>query len=149
MLSFLAMGKIRTIELSVAQQQELEQGYRSGESHTFRQRCQLVLLKSEGRTSEQVGQLLKMHPVTVNNWLSRYQAEGIAGLATKPGRGRKPVFEPARDLEQVRKAVVEERQRLSQAKLMLEQQMGKAFSLKTLKRFLKKLSAATNASGKE
>jgi len=142
------MGKIRTIDLSSAAREELEQGYRLDERHAFRQRCQLVLLKSEGRTSEQVSQLLKMHPVTVNNWLSRYQAEGLAGLATKPGRGRKPVFELARDLEQVRKAVVEERQRLSQAKLMLEQQMGKGFSLKTLRRFLKKLSAATNASGK-
>ena len=148
MLSFLSMGKIRTIELSSAARQELEQGYRSGERHAFRQRCHLVLLKSEGRTSEQVGQLLRIHPVSVNNWLTRYQAEGIAGLATKPGRGRKPVFDPGRDLEQVRKAVVEERQRLSQAKLMLEQQMGKEFSLKTLKRFLKKLSAATNASAK-
>ncbi|MDQ3291861.1 MAG: helix-turn-helix domain-containing protein [Bacteroidota bacterium] len=108
-----------------------------------------MLLKSEGRTSEQVGHLLQMNPVTVNNWLTRYQTEGLAGLATKPGRGRKPVFEPARDLEQVRQAVVEERQRLSQAKLLLEQQMGREFSLKTLKRFLKKLSAATNASGKE
>ena len=143
------MGKIRTIDLRSAARQELEQGYRSGESHAFRQRCQLVLLKSEGRTSEQVGQLLKMHPVPVNNWLTRYQTEGIAGLATKPGRGRKPVFEPARDLEQLRQAVVEERQRLSQAKFMLEQQMGKEFSLKTLKRFLKKLSAATNAFVKE
>ena len=92
---------------------------------------------------------MRIHPVSVNNWLTRYQAEGTAGLATKPGRGRKPVLEPVRDLEQVRKAVVEERQRLGQAKLMLEQQMGKKFSLKTLKRFLKKLSAATNVSGKE
>ncbi len=143
------MGKIRTIDLRSAARQELEQGYRSGESHALRQRCQLVLLKSEGRTSEQVAQLLKMHPVTVNNWLTRYQTEGLAGLATKPGRGRKPVFEPARDLEQVRQAVVQERQRLSQAKFMLEQQLGKEFSLKTLKRFLKKLSAATNVSVKE
>ncbi len=143
------MGKIRTVELISAERQELEQGYYSGKSPAFRQRCQLVLLKSEGRTSEQVGHLLKMNPVTVNNWLTRYQTEGLAGLATKPGRGRKPVFEPARDLEQVRQAVVEERQRLSQAKLLLEQQMGREFSLKTLKRFLKKLSAATNASGKE
>ncbi|MGV3585470.1 MAG: helix-turn-helix domain-containing protein [Adhaeribacter sp.] len=143
------MGKIRTIDLSGAQRQELAQGYRTGERHAFRQRCQLVLMKSEGRTSEQVGQLLKMNLVTVNNWLSRYQAAGISGLTTKPGRGRKPVFEPVRDLEQVRQAVVAERQRLSQAKLLLEQQLGKAFSLKTLKRFLKKLSAATNAYAKE
>ena len=100
------MGKIRTIDLSAAQRQELEQGYRSGKSHGFRLRCHLVLLKSEGRTSEQVAQIVKANPVTVNNWLTRYQAEGLAGLETKPGRGRKPVFEPARDLEQVRKAVL-------------------------------------------
>jgi len=49
----------------------------------------------------------------------------------------------------VRAAVVAERQRLSQAKLLLEQQLGKEFSLKTLRRFLKKLSAATNGSEKE
>ena len=143
------MGKIRTVELSSAERQELEQGYRLGKSHAFRQRCQLVLMKSAGRTSEQVGELLQMNPVTVNTWLTRYQTAGLVGLETKPGRGRKPVFESGRDLEQVRKAVAGERQRLSQAKLMLEQQMGKAFSLKTLKRFLKKLSAATNVSGKE
>ena len=143
------MGKIRTIDLSSAEREGLEQGYRTGNSHAFRQRCQLVLLKSQGHTSEQVGGLLQMNPVTVNNWLTRYQAEGMAGLQTKPGRGRKPVFESARDLEQVRKAVVEERQRLSQAKLLLEQQMGKEFSLKTLQRFLKKLSAATSGYEKE
>lgn len=143
------MGKIRTIELGSAEREELEQGYRSGNRHAFRQRCQLVLLKSEGCPSEQVGQLLQMNPVTVNNWLNRYQAEGIAGLETKPGRGRKPVLESGRDLAQVRQAVVAERQRLSQAKLLLEEQLGREFSLKTLRRFLKKLSAATNASEKE
>jgi transposase len=87
---------------------------------------------------------VKMNPVTVNNWLNRYQAAGIVGLKTKPGRGRKPLLEPVGDLEQVRQAVMQERQRLSQAKLLLEQQLGKEFSLKTLKRFLKKLSVATN-----
>jgi transposase len=104
----------------------------------------VVLLKSEGRSSAEVGQIVKMNPVTVNKWLNRYEVAGIVGLKTKPGRGRKPLLEPERDLEQVRQAVVQERQRLSQAKLLLEQQLGKDFSLKTLKRFLKKLSAATN-----
>lgn len=138
------MGKIRKIELSKEQRQVLESGLRSGKSHSFRLRCQLVLLKSEGRSSKEVASIVKVNPVTVNNWLSRYEAEGIAGLKTKPGRGRKLVLEPERDMEMVRQTVVEERQRLSQAKLLLEQQLGKEFSLKTLKRFLKKLSAATN-----
>jgi transposase len=143
------MGKIRKIDLAEGHRQELEAGYRSGQSYAFRQRCQVVLLKSEGRSSVEVGQIVKMNPVTVNSWLNRYQAAGIVGLKTKTGRGRKPVLDTERDLEQVRQVVVQERQRLSQAKFLLEQQMGKEFSLKTLQRFLKKLSVATNASGKE
>ena len=33
-------------------------------------------------------------PDTVYAWLARYRAEGIAGLADRPGRGRKPAFSP-------------------------------------------------------
>ena len=50
----------------------------------------------------------------------------------------------SRDTAKVRQAVQLERQRLSQAKLLVEQELKKEFSLKTLKCFLKKLSAATN-----
>ena len=142
------MGKIRKIELSTEQLAELEAGIRTGKSHAYRQRCQLVMLKSEGRSSKEVAAIIKMNAITINNWLNRYELEGIAGLKTKPGRGRKLVLEPARDMVQVRWAVTQERQRLGQAKVLLEQQLGKEFSLKTLKRFLKKLSAATNASAK-
>ena len=142
------MGKIRKIALSTEQIQELESGIRTGKSHAYRQRCHLVMLKSEGRSSKEVAAIVKMNAITINNWLNRYELEGIAGLKTKPGRGRKLVLETERDIVQVRRAVIQERQRLGQAKLLLEQQLGKKFSLKTLKRFLKKLSAATNASAK-
>jgi transposase len=137
------MGKIRTVEISEKERKLLEEGYRDGKSHAFGKNCHLVLLKSEGRRSAEVGQILKMNPVTVNNWLNRYQAEGIAGLHIKAGRGRKRVLDPARDTAQVRRAVQKERQRLSQAKLLLEEELKKEFSLKTLKRFLKKLTADT------
>ena len=33
-------------------------------------------------------------PDTVSRWLARYRGEGIAGLADRPGRGRKPAFSP-------------------------------------------------------
>jgi transposase len=148
MLYFSVMGKIRIIDLTTAQRKSLEAGLRFGKSHAFRQRCQLVLLKSEGHSSKQVAAIVKMNPVSVNSWLNRYETSGLAGLETKPGRGRKLVLDPVRDLEKVRQAVEQERQRLSQAKLLLEQELDKEFSLKTLKRFLKKLSVATNASGK-
>lgn len=130
------MGKTRTIELSSEEKQALEEGYRSGKSHVLRKRCQLVLLKSQGRTSKDVSRIIGMNHISVNNWLDRYQAEGILGLITKPGRGRKPVLDKAQDAAKVRKAVEQERQRLSQAKQILEKELDKEFSLKTLKRSL-------------
>lgn len=137
------MGKIRVVALKAKERKALEEGFRTGKSHAFRKNCQLVLLKSEGRTSKEVGGILQMNAVTVNNWLDRYEAEGIEGLRVKPGRGRKQVLDPEADKEKVRKVVEKERQRLKQAKLILEQDLEKKFSLKTLKRFLKKVAADT------
>lgn len=137
------MGKIRVIGLKEKEREALEEGLRSGKSHAFRKNCQLVLLKSTMRTSKEVGSILQMNAVTVNSWLKRYEAAGIDGLRVRPGRGRKPVFDAVADQAKVRKAVAKERQRLKQAKLLLEEELEKKFSLKTLKRFLKKVAAAT------
>lgn len=137
------MGKTKVIELTKAQREELENGYRSGKTHSFRQRCQMVLLKSEKRTSSEVVGILGSCEMTVNNWLNRFESEGIEGLKTKPGRGRKAILQPA-DLEQVKEAVKDSRQRISLARIELEESLGKEFSNSSLKRFLKKTLAATN-----
>lgn len=137
------MGKIRVVDLSEQERESLQEGYRTGKSHAFRKNCQLVLLKSESRTSKEVGDILQMNPITVNKWLDRYEAEGIKGLVIKPGRGRKQLLDPIADKEKVQQAVQQERQRLSQAKHLLEQDLQKEFCLKTLKRFLKKVAADT------
>ncbi len=131
------MGKIKVIELSKAQREELEDGYRNGRTHSFRQRCQMVLLKSEQRTSVEVVGILGSCEMTVNNWLVRYQEEGIEGLRTRPGRGRKAILQ-AVDLETVKRAVKQSRQRIAVARAELEASLGKEFSQSSLKRFLKK-----------
>jgi len=138
------MGKIRTIELTARQKLELEQGYINSKSITFSRRCHILLLKSEGRTSTEVGSIVKMNHISVNNWLTRYESEGIEGLKTRPGRGRKQILDHQKDVEKVRQAVEKERQRLSQARQLLEQQLSKEFSTRTLKRFLKNISADGN-----
>ncbi len=140
--------KIRQIELSAEERPLLNEGYSKGRSHAFRKRCHVVLLKAEGRSSKDIGAILQMHEVSVNNWLNRYEAEGIAGLFTKEGRGRKPLLDEQLDAAVVRDIITEERQRLKQAKELLEQKFNKKFSGKTLKRFLKSLTAATNESGR-
>jgi transposase len=137
------MGKTKVIELTTAQREELENGYRNGQTHSFRQRCQMVLLKSEKRSSLEVIGILGSCEMTVNNWLKRYRNEGIAGLRTRAGRGRKAILQ-AVDLEQVTAAVKQSRQKISVARAELKESLGKEFSQSSLKRFLKKTIAATN-----
>ena len=140
------MGKIKTVELSGAQRTALERGYRTGSSHAFRLRCQMILLKSERRTAAEIADLLGCCEVVVNNWLKRYESEGIEGLRTRPGRGRKPVLDAEKDLPRVKAAVAANRQRVSLAKAELEAELGKTFSTKTLARYIKNMAAAINES---
>ena len=83
----------------------------------------------------------------MNNWLRRYELQGLAGLATRPGQGRKAILNAAEDLDKARIAVQAHRQRISVAKAELELELDKKFCNKTLKRFLKNIVADTNACG--
>ena len=140
------MGRIRTVALNEPQRQELEYGYNYGPSAVFRKRCHIILLKSAGRSSADVSAIVGMNQTSINNWVTRYESLGIAGLKNKPGQGRKPILDENRDKDQVTKAVKQERQRLGQAKSILEKELDRRFSKRTLQRFLKNLSADTNES---
>ena len=139
------MGRIIKIELDNNQRQELENGYRNGNSHSFRTNCHLVLLKSEGRKSKEIASFLGITEQKANRWLWRYKVEGIEGLKIRTGRGR-PAILQTKDTQSVKAAVQKHRQRISQAKVELEKSLGKEFSQKTLERFLKNLTADINGS---
>jgi transposase len=139
------MGRIIKIQLNDNQRQELENGYRNGKSHSFRTNCHLVLLKSEGRKSKEIASFLVLSEQKVNRWLWRYKLEGIKGLEIREGRGRPSILQ-TKDTESVKEAVRKHRQRISQARVELENSLGKEFSQKTLERFLKNLTAAINES---
>ncbi len=138
------MGKTKVIQLSDEQRQKLEAGRRTGTSHAFRERCQMILLKSGNRPSSEIARFLGCHQITVHEWVKRFQANGIEGLKTRPGGGRRAILQVSTDWGAVRAAVVRSRQRISLAKAELEAELGKPFSTTTLKRFLKKTIAASN-----
>lgn len=145
------MGRKLEVNLSANQREELEIGYRTGKSHAFRQRCRMVLLKSEGRFSKDIAQIVGIQSqIQINTWVRRYktgyESEGIQALHNQSGQGRKQKLDRVRDEAAVRRRVTEDRQRLSKAKELLEADLNQKFSLKTLKRFLKNLSADSNAS---
>ena len=137
--------KVNSIELNIYQMSELEKGYKTGRP-IFSKRCHMILLKSESKSSKEVAPLLMTNEVSVNQWLVRYKEHGIEGLQTKVGQGRKAILNKEADEQKVKAAVEKERQRLRHAKAEIESDLGKAFSLKTLKRFLKKLTADGNPS---
>ena len=83
--------------------------------------------------------------MSVNNWINRFVGNGLKGLETKAGRGRKPILQEEH-LCIVKAAIEQERQRLSQAQKIVEDSIGRPMSKETLTRFLKVITAVTSAS---
>jgi transposase len=133
------MGKITKIELSESERIKLNLGFKEGASHCFRMRCKAVLLKSEGLSSEAIGKIVEMTQISVNNWVKRYLLEGISGLETRKGRGRKPIMDCS-DEEAVRKAIENDRQSVNKAREAWQNAVGKEASVSTFKRFLSALA---------
>src|SRR5919109_647940 len=51
-------------------------------------RAVMVLLSLHGLAPSQIAELLDCHPATVRRWISRFNSEGLAGLADRPRSGR-------------------------------------------------------------
>jgi transposase len=51
-------------------------------------RAVMVLLSLHGLPPSQIAELLDCHPATVRRWISRFNSEGLAGLADRPRSGR-------------------------------------------------------------
>ena len=138
--------KSNVIELTQAAKAELEKGYKHSKSKVFSQRCHIILLKNKGLTSQEIADIFGITFQPVNSWCKKYLKHGIEGLKTKPGQGRKTILNKEDDEVKVKAAIKKERQRLKLAKEELEKDLGKTFSVLTLKRFLKNLSADGNES---
>jgi hypothetical protein len=87
------MANRRTLELTTAQQQTLEEG-RDHHSRPFvRERCAALLKIAGGKSAHWVAQhglLKERDPATIYAWLSRSQEEGLAGILThRPGGYRR------------------------------------------------------------
>jgi transposase len=139
------MGRVNTPILTSSQRKELELEFKRDKRHCFRMRCQSILLKSEGRTSKEVGAITGMSNVSVNSWVKRYKSEGISGLYTQPGRGRKAILNELEDKASILESIKSNRQRMRTAKAEWEAKSGKRVSDSTFKAFLKSLADDINA----
>jgi transposase len=143
------MGKTRTIELTTEQRSALDQGYRKGKRHSFRFRCQMILLKSEKRSSVDIASILGCCEVVINTWLNRYEQEGFDGLQTRAGRARKPKLslQNPLHLQKVKAEIANHPQSVKTVVANLNQDLDFQMHPDTLKRFFKKMATAFVGSG--
>jgi transposase len=79
------MRKATKLELKSEEKEGLEQCFRWHPSAAVRSRCQLILLKAQGRTADDIAAIVNMCVISVHSWIKRYGLEGLNGLLTKAG----------------------------------------------------------------
>jgi hypothetical protein len=139
------MGRVLKIELTTEQRNELEHFYKQSENHVLRQRCHIILLKASNRKTSDICDIVGIKSQNqVNKWIKLYKKSysvlGIEILRNKEGQGRKPVFDTENEAELIKNVVKSERQKLTNAKAILEKELNKSFNIKTLRNFLKSLA---------
>lgn len=85
------------VELRAEQRQTLEARRDHHPKAYAREHAAAILKLADGSPACQVaskGLLKPRRSETSGLWLKPYQAQGIAGLLIRPGRGRKPAFSP-------------------------------------------------------
>ncbi len=88
----------RTVALSPDERDSLERMRDTAPKAYLRERAAAILKVAAGIPAAwvaRVGLLRPRDPDSVYAWLDRYDANGNAGLAIRPGRGRKPAFSPS------------------------------------------------------
>ena len=136
--------KKKFIELDEVQKKTLQEGHKNSKVKTFQMRCHCLALSSEGYQVKELAQIFRVSEICIYSWFKRWERGGIVGLRDKAGRGRKPILRDE-DLSIIKEKVQENAQRLKIAREKLKAELGREFSTKTLKRFLKSLIADTNA----
>ncbi len=132
--------KKKYIELTETEKTTLQAGHKNGKVQAFQTRCHCLVLSSEGYQVKELARIFRVSEISIYSWFKRWEESGIVGLRDKAGRGRKPIL-GAEDLAQIKRRVQENAQGLKIARSLLKEELGREFSAKTLKRFLKSLIA--------
>lgn len=134
--------KKKFIELDEVQKITLQEGHKNSKAKIFQERCHCLVLSSQGYQVKELAQIFRVSEICIYSWLGRWEKGGLVGLRDKSGRGRKPILGDE-DLSIIKERVQENAQRLKIAREKLKAELGREFSTKTLKRFLKSLIADT------
>ncbi|QUY45822.1 IS630 family transposase [Acaryochloris marina] len=112
--------------------------YRCSRHHQVRQRAHCLILSAQGGSPYTLASLFSVSPKTVYNWLKAWNNRGFAGLYNRPGRGRKPMFNPDQQ-QQIYEWTQASPIQLNRVLAQIEQQWSVRVSKATVKRVLKQM----------
>jgi transposase len=141
------MGRQHTfVTFNSEQEAALERVYKSAKSHTERQRHQAVLLNGRMKTITEIALVLGVALVSVHRWCNDYKRLGLAGLASKPKRGKTPKRSVTNEthVQIVQKQMDKDGRNVNALQIELSQLLGEPISKYTVKRFLKKTIIRTS-----
>ena len=97
---------VRRIRLKRGDREELQRWVRSRTAPQRQvERARIVLGAAEGRSGRELGRDLDVSRPTVQRWLDRYEAQGLAGLEDQPRSGRPRTLTAEIEAEVVRKTL--------------------------------------------
>jgi len=139
---------MRFVKLTDAELITLQEGHKNGAQFQFRNRCQCLVLSSQGMPVSQLAKFFEVSDITIYSWFDRWQKKGLGGLSNKNSQGRKPILSlqnPAH-VKSVKAAIKKNPQSVKAVVAELEQVLDESLSVDTVKRFLKNLITASIAS---
>lgn len=138
----------RCISLSDTEKLTLQEAIKNHPKHEFRRACQALLWSHKGFSAKEVAGHTEVSQHSVGKWLSLWQEQGLVGLMRQKGQGRKPILSLTNSLHQqaLNRAVTAHYQDAERIKTDLQTALGKSMSRDTVKRFLKKIIIAGDAS---
>ena len=97
---------------------------------------------------EQISEIHSISRISLGKWYTRYERDGLAGLATAKGQGRKTVLriENQADAQRLEGWVADNAQNLRPVLAQVEEHFGVSICKRTLQRVLKKKTTPGNAS---
>jgi len=85
----------------------LKSVYKKEKDGKIKERILMLIHSYEGKTSREVGQIVKRDHKTVLTWKRRYVSEGLEGLKTKPRSG-KPTLFSRRQEDKIKRKIAED-----------------------------------------
>jgi transposase len=133
---------MKTIELSPKQRQEVQQRWRQAGDRRIFQRLSALLWIDEGRTREDVAELLGVSSRQVGDWLRIFRNKGLDELCTLHYRGDPGRLRPAQ-VEQLKQEIATGTfHNAEQVRAWIEDHCGVAYSATGVKDLLHRIGAS-------